>query len=307
MNTQTTTIKKATKTKRTGKSLIHTVNNCPGSVMDQLGITTEQAERMMNLRRVFPLDIESRTEPNYDARKIWERIGKPYGRFRKWAEQYIKPLQQCERRKAQICAILTPTKTKPRQDYRLSRDVAMHLAMQANTNEGENIRQYFLDMEDLATKLMVNRYQRVNLIAEADKALTHAAMVRHGERAKAGEIGRSAVQYLANVDVQDIASMIAEVLSGFRAGAWREVTGKGIRDILSADDLDEYARLYNVAEAIYAAGQDLDQIKEVLSKACKRRVDPWQYLEAEQLAEIEKAHQARTAAKMEEEAVEEDW
>lgn len=42
-------------------------------------------------RRSLPL-AEDRKQPCLDARKLWERIGKPHGAFRKWADHYIKPL-----------------------------------------------------------------------------------------------------------------------------------------------------------------------------------------------------------------------
>ena len=70
------------KTKRTGVSLTHTAADCPKSLYLTLGFSEEQASRMMAVRRILPI-VENRRQPVIDARKLWEAIGKPHGRFDK--------------------------------------------------------------------------------------------------------------------------------------------------------------------------------------------------------------------------------
>ena len=135
---------------RDGRSLISTINTVPTSTMLTLGLTLSQAKRIIRVRHVLPL-VDDRRAPCLDARKLWERIGKPHGRFRNWADAYIKPLLGGASANAELSAFEKRGRPgKPSKEYTLSRYVAAHLAMMANTSEGADIRDYFLDMEDLA-------------------------------------------------------------------------------------------------------------------------------------------------------------
>lgn len=119
-------------TPRTGASLMHTPMTCPAAVAETLGFTEEQAQRIVRVRQVLPY-TESRTEPVLDARKLWERIGKPEGRFDKWTARGVAGLLGGFGQKGEALEVLTPTKGRPRLDYRISRDCAAHLAMMTNT------------------------------------------------------------------------------------------------------------------------------------------------------------------------------
>jgi len=66
----------AMKSKRTGKTFNYTPATCPKHVMQTLGFTEEQTERMIRVRRILPF-VESRTKPCIDARKLWDQIGRP--------------------------------------------------------------------------------------------------------------------------------------------------------------------------------------------------------------------------------------
>ena len=110
----------------------------------------EAAKLILATRRVLPV-LEDQLLPQIDARKLWERIGKPHGEFRKWADFYIKPRIP----NGEISPVETVSNRggKPRKDYLLSRPMAASLAMQANTDEGEQIRRYFYLMEQVVLKL----------------------------------------------------------------------------------------------------------------------------------------------------------
>lgn len=99
--------------KRDGRSLLSTINTVPTSTMVTLGLTSSQAERIIRVRRVLPL-MEDRRTPCLDARKLWERIGKPHGRFRDWASQHIKPMMDRADLSAEISAL------KSRHEERLA-------------------------------------------------------------------------------------------------------------------------------------------------------------------------------------------
>jgi len=255
------------KSKRTGKSLAFTPNNCPKAELVTLGFTEAQAQRMMNTRRVLPV-VENRKAPCMDARKLWERIGKPHGRFNMWVDHHIKPLLGNDNGFAEISAKVTKGETgRPRADYALSRDIAAHLAMMANTPEGRDIRDYFLDMEDLALRLAKHLPVRVATLVSTDNELTHHCIKTAAEAAKRGDIRRESVFVVANDWEKSIKSLVCEVLTGYPAGHLRETLGgnRGIRDVLTTDDLVLYSRCYDVATSLFRAGYtDRKVLKEAL-------------------------------------------
>lgn len=141
----------ASKSHRTGRSLMTTPQACPKATMLTLGLSEESAERVAACRRVLPY-VQDHEMPCLDARKLWERIGKPWGKFASWCEHEQRTFSVFME-KGQIEKREIPTKGRPRIDYMISRDCAAHLAMLAGTAEGDRIRAYFLDMEALVLKL----------------------------------------------------------------------------------------------------------------------------------------------------------
>lgn len=268
------------KSKRTGKSLAFTPNNCPKAELVTLGFTEEQAQRMMNTRRVLPI-VENRKAPCMDARKLWERIGKPHGRFDKWVDYYIRPLISHDNSFAEISAKVSHGKTgRPRTDYALSRDIAAHLAMMANTPEGRDVREYFLDMEDLALRLAKRLPVRVATLVSTDNELTHHCIKKAAEAAKRGDIRRDLTFTVANDWEKSIKSLVCEVLTGYPASHWREALGgnRGIRDVLTTDDLVLYSRCYDVATSLFRAGYtDRKVLKDALLPTFGLRIDPADY------------------------------
>ncbi|MGJ7496327.1 antA/AntB antirepressor family protein [Variovorax sp. RT4R15] len=268
--------------KRDGRSLTSTVNTVPTSTMLTLGLTPLQAERIIRVRRVLPL-AENRRSPCLDGRKLWERIGKPHGRFRDWADAYIKPMMERSATCAEITAKLVQPKTgRPSKEYILSRDVAANLAMMANTSEGEDIRAYFLDMEDLAQRLTVHLGVRVTAIVETDAQVTSLFRKRAGDDAKAGRIPKGAIAAQATEREKLLKDSVCVVLTGQRTGWWRETFGRGVRDVLDTDDAKLYSKCYESARAAIESKlvKDAATLVRFLTPSYGRKVEPAKYVRA---------------------------
>lgn len=261
---------------RTGASVRHTPSNCPSRLAITCGFTDEQAQRMIRVRRVLRYS-EDRTTPYLDARKLWGRIGKPQGKFANWIQRDLKPIADRTGNISQIREILTPTERRPRKDYLLSRDMAAVLAMLADTREGDEVRSYFLDMEELALKLAERVPLRVSLIKENDNAATSYLRKYNGEKAKAGKLGRGDVIAKSTEQERHLKSMVCEVLTGFPSQAWRDTLGKGIRDTLETSDLAVYANAYSTAICIMKAGRNRADVRSILLPSFENRIDPHKY------------------------------
>jgi anti-repressor protein len=243
-----------------------------------LGLTPSQAERIIGVRRVLPL-VDDRRAPCLDARKLWERIGKPHGRFRDWASAYIKPMLAVADVSAEISALKVAARGTPRIDYIVSRDVAANLAMMANTPEGADIRAYFLDMEDLAQRLTVHLGVRVTAILETDTQVAHLFRKRAGDDAKAGRISKGSVAAKAMEREKFLKDTVCQVLTGQRTRWWRETFGRGVRDLLNTDDGMLYAKCYESGLAAVGAGvvKTREALARFLAPTYSGRVNPTKY------------------------------
>lgn len=265
-------------TRRTGDSLRQDANTASTAIMRTLGLSEKEADRIIRMRRVLPLVDDSKA-PQIDARKLWEKIGKPHKRFNAWAAHYLKPL--CERPVpfAEISVKATAaTGGRPRQDYALSRDLAAHLAMQANTPEGEDIRSYFLDMERLALRLSEHLGVRVDAIIGTDNRLTHTLMRRTADQARAGGLSSSSVRATALQREQSLKALVCEVLTGQSATYWRHTYGKGVRDVLGTADALVYSQCLESAWAFINAGvSQKTHLATLLRVSYGGRVSPAKY------------------------------
>lgn len=271
--------KTETMTKRTGASLLQTINDATTSTILTLGFKPEQAARMLRVRRVLPL-LEDTKTPQIDARKLWERIGKPQGRFRDWAANYVKPLLERPELSAEISALTVKARGTPRIDYLLSRDVAAQLAMQARTPEGEEIRVYFLDMERLALRLSEHMGIRVAAIVGTDNKVTHTLTRRTAEHVKLGKVD-GPVRVVSIERERLLKSTICEVLTGHSTSYWRETFGKGIRDMLNPEDLLQYSKCYETAWALINAGEgNKAKLVAILTPSYGGLIDPAKYSKA---------------------------
>lgn len=270
---------------RDGRTLQTDLNKLPKKTLTAVfEFTEEQASRMMKVRQILPFHEDiGRTTPDHSARKLWELIGKPYGQFNKWAEDYITPEmvksdtsggKPPKDFSGQIVKVYEQTKGRHKTDYLLSRDVASDLAMLARTSEGAEVRAYYRDMEECNFKLERYRPIRKDQLTEIDRQVYHAAVSTTGSKLFAEETKR----YMT--------SMVAEVISGMRAREWREALqevpgakGKGIRDILTGDDIQSYRDAYKFAASLFITGTtDRDQIESVVHQLYAGSVDPSKYI-----------------------------
>ncbi|VTU35786.1 Phage anti-repressor protein [Variovorax sp. PBS-H4] len=263
---------------RDGRSLVSTVNTVPTSTMLTLGFIPSQAARIIRVRRVLPL-VDDRRAPCLDARKLWERIGKPHGRFDKWADRLIRPLMDQPDLSAQIWAVKVAARGTPRIDYKLSRNVAAHLAMMVTTPEGADIRDYFLDMEDLAQRLTEHLGVRVTAIVETDREVTHMMRRRAGDDAKARRIPKAAVLSAATEREKRLKDTVCLVLTGYRTRWWRETFGRRVRDVLDTSDAALYAKCYESALAAIGSGvvKNPDALVRFLTPTYGGKVRPQKY------------------------------
>lgn len=262
---------------RTGASVRHTPSNCPAHLAITCGFTEEQAQRMIRVRRVLPFS-DNRSTPYLDARKLWGRLGKPHGRFNDWADAYIKPLKNRPDLYTEISVKLTKgAKGRPRVDYDLSRNIAAHIAMMVSTPQAEDIRCYFLDMEELALKLAVRIPLRVSLIMENDKAATAYLRKHNGDKAKAVKLSRGEVIPKSLEQERHLKSMVCEVLTGYPTKVFRETHGKGVRDIFETDDLAIYSNAYSIAVCVMKAGKNRCDVRSILLPSFENRIDPHKY------------------------------
>ncbi len=268
------------KTKRTGQSLVETINNASNKTMITVGFTEAQAARAISTRRVLPL-VEDTKQPCIDARKLWEKIGKPHGRFNDWAEYSIKPLLVETAFTTEISVIKTAARGTPRTDYTLSRDVASHLAMMTRTPEGREIRQYFLDMERLALRLHDRQTVRVDALIQTDNALTHHCRKDAGNAAKAGIIHKSNIPKVAIEKEAKAKSLACEIVTGKPAGYWREAlgSGRGVRDVLANGDLHQYQQCYAMIVGLLQAGiEGKEALIKLVTPAYGNKVEMDKYL-----------------------------
>ena len=262
--------------KRTGASVRHTPSNCPSRVAIACGFTEEQAARMIKIRRVLPFS-EDHTKPYIDARKLWLYSGKPQGKFADWVRRDIKPLADRTGNISQIREILTTTQRRPRKDYLLSRYMAAVLAMMADTKEGDEVRNYFIDMETLALKLAERTPLRVALIVDNDNAATHYLRKHNADKVKKGGLSRSEALAKSTEQERSLKSLVCEVLTGCSPRAWRDTHSKGIRDVLDTSDLALYANAYTTAVCVLKAGRTRQETRTILLPSFENKIDRLKY------------------------------
>lgn len=265
---------------RNGRSLLSTVNDVSTTKLLLVGFTREEASLILRVRRVLPYTQDSKS-PSIDARKLWEKIGKPYSRFNAWADFYIKPRLVLDTN-AEISVFEDCSRPgKPAKQYTLSRDLAASFAMQANTSEGEHIRSYFLLMERAVVRLADYNPIRASQLVATDNALTHATLRIAGAKAKAGIITYFEVKSTATNLERHIKSLACEIITGCPAGEWRETLGggRGIRDVLEPEDLNVYRSCYEMLVGLVVAGITADdELIKMVSPMFGNKIDTDSYL-----------------------------
>lgn len=262
---------------RDGRSVTFTPNNVPTSALIAMGFAEEAAQLMLAARRVLPI-VEDPTIPQIDARKLWERIGKPHKQFNKWADHYIKPRKSSDEVLEKKVQKLPEGSRggRPRKDYTLSRSFAADLAMQANTEEGAQIRRYFRLMEYVVVRLTDRNALRGQRLVELDNAIYHQAVKINAEKGLRG----STLKAIAKEEEVRLKSRITLILTGFKPRYWTKIFGRGLRDILSGKDMATYEAAYSMAHALLTAGKAEDEdLAALIGPAFKGKIDMRPYLE----------------------------
>lgn len=239
------------------------------------GITFAEAENAVKVRQWLPF-AEDAKEPIIDAEALWRRIGKPYKRFRDWANQNIKPvLEDGVKQGAEISATYKTVQGGIKKGYLLSRDMAAKFAMQAKTKEGNSVREYFLLMERIATSMAVFAFARAEKLVECDKLLTSTLH----SMAPNGLDKFSHKRWVSDNEIF-FKSKLSEVLSGARAGQWREILGSnnGIRDVLTVQDLAIYGDAYFAALTLLEALGSTEKAMKAIQKRYGSRINADRYL-----------------------------
>jgi len=251
---------------RNGRSLTLSHDNITQKQLIEFGLSVEAAKRAVYVRHILPYK-EDPALPCIDARDLWTKIGKPYKRFRDWADSYVKPLLDDRSVSAEISALDEVSKSgSPTKNYTVSRNLAAHLAMQARTIEGKNIRSYFLDMERIVFQLAEYNLSRAVIPVKLDNRLTHATYKRSPK--------------LATEHEQKLKSYVCKILTGLSAGEVRLKYRMGIRDVLrnNPEHLDRYNEAYNMAVSMYESDMKWKRIELVLRQVHGGKVDLEQLL-----------------------------
>lgn len=158
--------------------------------------------------------------------------------------------------------------------------------MMARTSEGNEIRQYFIDMEKLAVRLSEHMGIRADAIIGTDNKVTRQAYVGAGNSAKEGLISRGAVADEAKKLEIRIKSIVREVVSGFSREKYISLFGnRSLRDVLDTQDLHIYAQCYELARSLFTLndGKIPANLIESLKKVYKA-LDMNKYLPTPQAA-----------------------
>lgn len=232
--------------KRTNSpSFIVDVNNVtPELMIHKLDMTQEEAEIIIAHRLNFKLLCEDE-KALVDLEQLHGVLGQPYGRFDAWFDQKVTPLIENlgdteisvfrEKRKGQTGS----TKIK----RYVSSDVAKHLAMMTNTEQGFKVRRYFITVEKLARQVCEYNALRTRIEGCAKDVAKSAGLSRYEETKRF-----------------DIA------LSGKAKKRFNEVMAlvSGHRNDLETD-LDEYSLMQQMVANCIKRGMNQQAILSVLN------------------------------------------
>lgn len=228
---------------RNGRSLTLSHSNVPEKQLMDFGLSEEAAKRAIRVRKIIPYK-EDPTDPCIDGKGLWSNIGKPHGQFHVWADRHLKPLLASPETNVQIRTFEDSSKPgKPAKHYKLSRALAVDLAMQFKTPESKEVRAYFVDMESIVFRLAEYNTSRAVVPVKLDNRLTHAAFRQNPKKA-------------ITIDIR-FKSNLCEALTGLTTEDFRTKYGERVRDFLKRNlaMLDVYNEAYTMAVAMYESGK----------------------------------------------------
>lgn len=261
---------------RDGRSVTHTPSDAPRKALLASGLSEYHADLLMKYRRPFPPTPDVYA-PVHSARKLWERVGKPHGRFRDWADQAIAPLIPS----AEISALSIPSKRgSPTKDYLLSSHIAEIILAKVNNAEGRELIEFMW----AASRAFVTIGARNDVRGASLIELT--SRIRGRRIAQCIDAGLSTDEAKAAADAFNIRMIVVvtEILTGHAPSHWLDVFGDRIRDVLNTADMTRYTDAFKLIEAIVTVGTTSEEaIVAVLEPTYWLKIDMTKYLEARHL------------------------
>lgn len=146
--------------------------------------------------------------------------------------------------------------TSTAQTHLISRDLAAKLAMQADTEQGDAVREYFLAMERTARAYKTELGAYEDSMLEMDEALKVLCELAAMDDVKAGIIAKEAQAAAAEAKEEHIKALTGWIVTGKDANYLRENFGDGggVRDALEGADLVRYQNCFNMIVCLLQAG-----------------------------------------------------
>lgn len=115
---------------------------------------------VMNTAMQTPIEIALQIDENgmTTARKLYEFLEMPPKNFARWAKQNIEDNEYYEEGHDWWGFFIMKNGNKCK-DYRLTTEFAKHLSMESHSEKGKIARQYFVNIEDKAKQMVINRKQ----------------------------------------------------------------------------------------------------------------------------------------------------
>lgn len=169
-------------------------------------------------------------------------------------------------------------------DFYLTLDSAKKLAMLSRSKKGEQVRQYFLNCEKVAKKIL---QQKTNIAWQEARKLTkdNYAPMSEALRLQREEEGKETKPF----HYSNEASLICKVLTGLTPKKYRELYAVGaVREALTKEELVWLNRLQSMNTGLIAIGQDYNERKSFLTQYYIKHKDRLKIVRGgEQLALIE--------------------
>ena len=158
------------------------VNNVNEEMMTtKLDMTEGEAQFLLDYRSKFKI-LEGDDNALVNLEELWEALDKPYGRYQLWLDQSAR--LTLERLKTEISVIERKTRGRGanKKIRSINTESAKALAMMANSEAGDIVRQYFITIEKLFKNVCGYNKLRISIESRAKKVAHDAAKKTYGNR-----------------------------------------------------------------------------------------------------------------------------
>lgn len=172
--------------------------------------------------------------------------------------------------------------TSTAQTHLISRDLAAKLAMQADTEQGDAVREHFLAMERTARAYKTELGAYEDSMREMDETLKELCEVAAMDDVEAGIIPKEAQAGAAEVKEERIKALTGWIVTGKATNYLLETFGKGhgVRDVLEGADFVHYQNCFNMIVCLFQAGiTDEEELDALVSPSFSHSVDITKYLD----------------------------